>query len=474
MSALSHPWLIPLLFCVSMHFPTRAACNPLQGKLEGIFSGISNKDSAATSTGFQSVPIVRPPVPLSTDILQQPREVSPIEGVAVQQPGDVSPMEGIPTEPPGDLAFASSSESAVQPADFVGLPRENSAENLGQDSIPSTLQGSTEDGASFAVPPRSLPLNADPFTSNDSPFIGGAPLRSEVHAQDLQRFARWSEDQLEPFLPEVVGQALGITFAGVAKGLDGLSGGHLGRAARNLQEMIDDKVMWVKSQPEVIMWTLQPGDHLRVRGVAGLMALTHHALYVGNGRIMHFTGGVTDKVNATCKVDSLRALHNYGRGKNVRMEIVEHPEDALPRDIIVARALSRVGETGYNLFSNNCEHLVYWCITGKTSSQQVERFLSDPLGLGREILHRQAEVGQPLGLATVAKTLLPPSLLHPVDMLRQQKEVIEQFFQRRFQKPPEAPTPAPSPQNPLEKATTWLQERLPRPLPSFPLRPAPV
>ena len=47
---------------------------------------------------------------------------------------------------------------------------------------------------------------------------------------------------------------------------------------------------------QVLVWQLNPGDHLRVNGVAGFMALTHHAIYLGNGRIMHFTGGVTEKV----------------------------------------------------------------------------------------------------------------------------------------------------------------------------------
>jgi hypothetical protein len=40
---------------------------------------------------------------------------------------------------------------------------------------------------------------------------------------------------------------------------------------------------------------------------------------------MHFTGGVTDKANATCKVDSLRSLYYYGRGRGLRLMVLPPP-----------------------------------------------------------------------------------------------------------------------------------------------------
>lgn len=38
----------------------------------------------------------------------------------------------------------------------------------------------------------------------------------------------------------------------------------------------------------------------------------------------------------------------------------------------VARAWSRVGEDGYSVWGNNCEHFVEWCITGQHASPQAE------------------------------------------------------------------------------------------------------
>ena len=45
----------------------------------------------------------------------------------------------------------------------------------------------------------------------------------------------------------------------------------------------------------------------------------------------------------------------------------------------VARARSRLGETHYNLFTNNCEHFAIWCKTGVSESLQVSNMLGSLL-----------------------------------------------------------------------------------------------
>lgn len=45
----------------------------------------------------------------------------------------------------------------------------------------------------------------------------------------------------------------------------------------------------------------------------------------------------------------------------------------------VARARSRLGETSYNLFTNNCEHFAIWCKTGVSESLQVNGMLGSLL-----------------------------------------------------------------------------------------------
>ena len=40
-------------------------------------------------------------------------------------------------------------------------------------------------------------------------------------------------------------------------------------------------------------------------------------------------------------------------------------------EIIIQRAKSRLGERKYDLWTNNCEHFVRWCKTGKSISYQI-------------------------------------------------------------------------------------------------------
>ena len=46
----------------------------------------------------------------------------------------------------------------------------------------------------------------------------------------------------------------------------------------------------------------------------------------------------------------------------------------------VARARSRLGETSYNFFTNNCEHFAIWCKTGVSESMQISGMFRSLLG----------------------------------------------------------------------------------------------
>jgi len=46
------------------------------------------------------------------------------------------------------------------------------------------------------------------------------------------------------------------------------------------------------------------------------------------------------------------------------------------RQEVQSRAISRLGESSYNLVTRNCEHFAFWCATGISASQQVEAFLN--------------------------------------------------------------------------------------------------
>ncbi len=55
-------------------------------------------------------------------------------------------------------------------------------------------------------------------------------------------------------------------------------------------------------------------------------------------------------------------------------------------DVVVQRAVSRLGEPNYDLFGNNCEHFSHWCKTGKKTSGQINDAIGMAGGLGGGIL----------------------------------------------------------------------------------------
>lgn len=111
--------------------------------------------------------------------------------------------------------------------------------------------------------------------------------------------------------------------------------------------------------------TFQPGDHL----VVSRHLYTHHGVYAGDGWVVHKDFGPV----------RLESLQTFGAGAKVR--VCPPGTDDFPAATILARAVSRLGEDRYDLFSDNCEHFVRWCRNGKAASPQVTAGLR-ALGVG--------------------------------------------------------------------------------------------
>ncbi len=117
---------------------------------------------------------------------------------------------------------------------------------------------------------------------------------------------------------------------------------------------------------------------------------THHGVYAGDNRVVHKDFGPV-------RLDSWQ---RFSRGWRVR--VVPPQQDDFPPEIVLERALSRLGETGYDLVADNCEHFVTWCRTGHSKSWQVAAGLMATalgfLALSATPLHPAGAVA--LGLAT--------------------------------------------------------------------------
>lgn len=109
---------------------------------------------------------------------------------------------------------------------------------------------------------------------------------------------------------------------------------------------------------------------------------SHHGVYVGRGRVVHYSGfsgfwqcGPVEEVS----------LSRFANGHPVR--IVHHAQAPYSPEEIVQRSRSRLGENDYRLLTNNCEHFCNWCVSGVNISTQVARRLRLPFQVLGALFH---------------------------------------------------------------------------------------
>jgi hypothetical protein len=100
-------------------------------------------------------------------------------------------------------------------------------------------------------------------------------------------------------------------------------------------------------------------------------AYTHHGIYVGRGRVVHYAGW--SRAALTRRPVEEVSLTQFAGDCGVAV-LCDSPLAFGPAEV-VARALSRLGEDRYRLTTNNCEHFCHWCRSGRNSSAQIDRLL---------------------------------------------------------------------------------------------------
>lgn len=111
-----------------------------------------------------------------------------------------------------------------------------------------------------------------------------------------------------------------------------------------------------------VLQELNPGDHL----VSSRSGYTHHGIYIGNGKVIHYSGLADGLETGPVEETTLEAFSNR-RSFTVRQYVTSRFQG----QAVVERAHSRVGEELYCVYSNNCEHFCQWCINGSHDSEQV-------------------------------------------------------------------------------------------------------
>jgi len=135
------------------------------------------------------------------------------------------------------------------------------------------------------------------------------------------------------------------------------------------------------SEPEY--WELKkpkPSDHIRVnRGL-----YNHHGIYVSDNEVIHFTGDGNDNLLGTDNEVISTNLSDFLKNGNCEIKIYTQDElrDLYSPETIIAYARACIGESGYNLALNNCEHFANRCTLGKHTSKQVENVLTGENNMG--------------------------------------------------------------------------------------------
>lgn len=109
------------------------------------------------------------------------------------------------------------------------------------------------------------------------------------------------------------------------------------------------------------------GSHLIIHH----LGYSHHGIYVGKGRVIHYSGFAHFFKTYPIEVTTLK---KFARGKQIQIRHYEQPKYS--GRMIVKRMRTRMHENNYHLIINNCEHLCSWAITGIESSPQVFKMMN--------------------------------------------------------------------------------------------------
>jgi NC domain. len=114
---------------------------------------------------------------------------------------------------------------------------------------------------------------------------------------------------------------------------------------------------------------LRPGEEppLAAHLVTPRTVYSHHGIYVGGGRVIHYAGLANGFWRGPVEEIS---LERFARGRGIRIRPGASRFDSRKA---VERARSRLGERRYRLLTNNCEHFCAWVLRGVSCSTQVER-----------------------------------------------------------------------------------------------------
>jgi hypothetical protein len=92
----------------------------------------------------------------------------------------------------------------------------------------------------------------------------------------------------------------------------------------------------------------------------------HHGIDCGDDSVIHY--------RKPSEIVERTSLATFTRGNPIYVKQYLEGFCFIP-EVVVERALSRLGEQKYNMLFNNCEHFATWCKTGISDSKQIRDFI---------------------------------------------------------------------------------------------------
>ncbi|MBR1482826.1 MAG: lecithin retinol acyltransferase family protein [Ruminococcus sp.] len=125
------------------------------------------------------------------------------------------------------------------------------------------------------------------------------------------------------------------------------------------------------------------GDMIRIR----LGSIYHYGVFLSEDEVVQFGYppiAAYQEQNAVVTVLSVD-IDSFACGHIVEVAVLDRRErkKRLPPAETARRARARLGEGGYNIIHNNCEHFAYECVFGEKKSEQtdaIRQFWREKLG----------------------------------------------------------------------------------------------
>ncbi len=116
------------------------------------------------------------------------------------------------------------------------------------------------------------------------------------------------------------------------------------------------------------------GDHIYVKCFYGI-AFTHHGIDCGDGTVIHFSKTKGKISRSTMSSFASESLDGFVYAYDY--------DNCYPPSVVVQRAISKLGESDYSFFGNNCEHFATWCKSDLWESRQVDGTFESTLSAAR-------------------------------------------------------------------------------------------